>query len=1071
MTRSLLFSVCILFGSVWSTSVSASPVTRGQARQQAQEFLTLKGRSLSDHAPYHAPRHTSGQADADNALYYVFNTTGNQGFVVISGDDRTEQVLGYVEHGSFDAQNMPEGLRWLLQMYEEQIVSLDAAIPSAPLIQTNEGGVTPRLYEASSAQSQPFLPLQESQPFLPLQGELEGVACASPARHTVEPLMTTRWNQFGPYNLLCPRYYNDDGTEADLCATGCVATAIAQVIGYYRYPAETQRYIPSYEVEFKAGDNTIKKRLDGIPAHSVIDWDNILDVYTGNETAQQDTAIAQLMYWVGVGCKMGYGPSSGAGFSEGVKALVNYFGFDDGTHIEQRGNFTIEGWSNLLYTELANGHPIAFAGTNSGGAHAFVIDGYDISGLFHLNWGWGGMDDGYFRVDVLAPDDNSGAGASQTPDGYNMGQEAIIGMRLPDDVKAETVQPRLTVNDWELRSGNRFFANYVNWSGVSAQWDMGIAYANEEGGLELIGTKQSYQLSTNTYKGLEFEVKGLAPGTYHMVPVSKRSSQKVWQTHVNPNITYVLVVVDEQGNISMEKRPIEDITLAQLNFPSNHKVGDRQTVQAVFQNHGDEYSREVHLFASPTADKGEHLCRTQVTIAEGGETVSAFTFTPDVAGTWNIWLTNDWDGNDVVGQGTVEITAEGIASSHRLRYASHTVSNRSNGVVYGNCMQGKVTILNQSDEVYDGVVRLWLFKEAAGGGFFGDASVFVHLTIEPNKTAQAFYDFDHLELNANYVMSILYAEGGDIQDGGLKNMGRTTAGILYWQQNKQLSGMAPTKTLRVPSGAVAVDMSCAGNSVQTVQPNENPNTIYILSASAQLPEGLEGKNVVRGKDCERLVLTDNYGFWSPIRFNAAHAEYSRVAAPVWETIALPFAADALPSGVTLKEFTEQDDEGNVCFAVSSGLQRNIPYLIYSAKEGEILFEGTDVRISSSKEAPMMAGTCDFQFTGTTLSTTFNPSEIYDLDAENGCFRLIDERTTVKPFRGWFVCSLGADHLPSAISFDTDVPVIPTAIQPCVEVMPQQVYDMQGRKVGTLTAHPSSLRKGIYVVNGKKVVIH
>ena len=120
---------------------------------------------------------------------------------------------------------------------------------------------------------------------------------------------------------------------------------------------------------------------------------------------------------------------------------------------------------------------------------------------------------------------------------------------------------------------------------------------------------------------------------------------------------------------------------------------------------------------------------------------------------------------------------------------------------------------------------------------------------------------------------------------------------------------------------------------------------------------------------------------------------------------------------------------------------------------------------------MMAGTSDFQFTGTTLSTTFNPSEIYDLDAENGCFSLIDERTTVKPFRGWFVCSLGADHLPSAISFDTDVPVIPTAIQPCVEVMPQQVYDMQGRKVGTLTAHPSSLRKGIYVVNGKKVVIH
>ena len=103
------------------------------------------------------------------------------------------------------------------------------------------------------------------------------------------------------------------------------------------------------------------------------------------------------MYWVGMGCKMGYGPSSAAGFPEGVNALVNYFGYDDGTHIESRGNYTIAGWNELLYNELATGHPIAFAGTNTGGAHAFVLDGYDMDGLFHVNWGWGGLDNGYFR--------------------------------------------------------------------------------------------------------------------------------------------------------------------------------------------------------------------------------------------------------------------------------------------------------------------------------------------------------------------------------------------------------------------------------------------------------------------------------------------------------------------------------------------------------------------------------------------------------------------------------------------------------------------------------------------------
>ena len=111
------------------------------------------------------------------------------------------------------------------------------------------------------------------------------------------------------------------------------------------------------------------------------------------------------------------------------------------------------------------------------------LDGYDIEGLFHINWGWGGLDNGYFRIDVMAPDDNSGIGASSTPDGYNMGQDAIIGLRLPDDVQAETQQPRLTVNDWEIRRGNTFFANYVNWAGFTATWDMGIGYVDETGTL------------------------------------------------------------------------------------------------------------------------------------------------------------------------------------------------------------------------------------------------------------------------------------------------------------------------------------------------------------------------------------------------------------------------------------------------------------------------------------------------------------------------------------------------------------------------------------------------------------
>ena len=325
---------------------------------------------------------------------------------------------------------MPEGLQWLLQSYAEQIGHVRAAHHAAR----------------------------------PSQSPSRVMA----VRHNIEPLLSTLWNQGHPYNLLCPQYYNQDGTLGDRCATGCVATAIAQVMAYYKYPASTKRTIPGYVQYFDTDKGSKSVQLRNIPANSVIDWEQMLDAYGDHDSEQQQQAVAQLMYWVGLGCKMGYGPSSAAGFPEGVNALKRYFGYDDGTHIESRSNHTIRSWDELLYKELETGHPIAFAGTNSGGAHAFVLDGYDIDGLFHVNWGWGGMDNGYFRIDVLDPDNDSGIGASPTPGGYNMGQDAIIGMRLPDDVTAPADAYRLTVNDWEIRRGNVFFANYVNWSSVNA---------------------------------------------------------------------------------------------------------------------------------------------------------------------------------------------------------------------------------------------------------------------------------------------------------------------------------------------------------------------------------------------------------------------------------------------------------------------------------------------------------------------------------------------------------------------------------------------------------------------------
>lgn len=1062
--RTTITAIAVLIGWMTLGTVQAAPIDCQQALQAARQFVTPRGKTItSTHPRALAPSHPRTSM-ADEAAYYVFDIDNKGGFVIVAGDDSVEPVIGYVEHGSFDADNMPDAMRWFLETFEESV--------NRGYVGTKVGGYE-NTTNANLAPSHPSTPAPSNTNLAPPYPRTPAPSNISPrntpARHTVEPLLQTLWNQGNPYNILCPRYLNGDGTEGDHSATGCVATAIAQVMGFYRYPAETQRYIPSYECEFETDDGKVKKRIDGISPHSVIDWDNILNEYNGQSTARQDTAIAQLMLYVGVGCKMGYGPSSGAGFSEGVNALINYFGYDDGTRIEQRGKYTIQGWSDLLYTELATGHPIAFAGTNSGGAHAFVIDGYDMSGLFHLNWGWGGLDNGYFRIDALAPDDNSGIGASLTPDGYNMGQEAIIGLRLPDDEKADPVQPQLSVNDWELRNGNRFFANFVNWSGVASSWDMGIAYKDTEGEWQLVGTKRTSQISNNYYVGQEFVISGLQPGTYHVVPVSKRSSQKAWQTQVNPDIRYILVEVDADGNVATALRPIEDISLDELTFPGSHKVNERQSVQAIFSNHGDEYSREIHLLAGlvPRAADGnvtvEHICRTQVTIAEDGQTVSAFYFEPNQTGTWLVRLSTDYDGHNIVGEGTVEITADGVAQANNLRYVSHTVTNRSNGAIYGNRMQGKVTIMNQGDEAFDGMVRLWLFRLADDGYYYGANSTMVPLHIESKKTAQAAYDFDHLDLNTTYTMSILYQQGGDIQDGGLKQMGRTQAGIVYWQQNRTMSGAAPTNSFNVPSGAVAVDMSSAGNGVKSVRPNANPNTIYILPVGGQKPTGLDERNVVVGDECEELTLTDDYGFWSPVTFTAQQAVYTRETTAGWETIALPFSVDDLPPGVVLKEFTEQTAGQTPTFDTSHALARNIPYIIYSKVGGSQLFEATDVRISSTNEAPMIVGTDDYHFIGATLSTTFNPGEIYVFDGESGCFSLISERTTIKPFRAYIVGYIEEGMQPSQFDVDT---AIPTALPMVTSdtATPQGLYDLQGRRIN------GPYGKGVYIFNGRKVVV-
>ena len=1054
--RTLALSL-LLFAAA---TTSAEPVTPEQALQQARQFLQQKQRTC-DATPVKSqfairksqisarPKDACYQRDArihesqpTLPPYYIFNTEGGQGFVIIAGDDRAETILGYTDQGTFDPTNVPEGLDWLLTSYTDQ---MEALVPDA----------SPSGKRPSPSHVAPRTP--------------------------VPPLLPFLWNQGEPYNILCPRYLNRDGSEGDRSATGCVATAVAQVMGYYRYPDATQRYIPAYTVDYDTDEGKKTVRMQGVQRGATIDWDNILPVYDGNSTARQDTAIAELMLYVGLGSKMSYGASSATFLSTACDALVNYFGYDDGTHIESRGNYTIAGWHDLLYNELATGHPIAFSAVNSGGGHAFVLDGCDAEGLFHVNWGWGGLDNGYFRIDVLAPDVGTGIGASPTPDGYNMGQEAIIGMQLPDDIKADPVQPCLTANDWELRPGNVFFANFVNWTGINTTWDMGIGYADADGNIVPIGNKATAQINANYYSGQSFTITGLPAGTYHVVPISKRASTNNWLSHVNPDIRYVLVTVDDSGQTTVELRPIESIEVTGINFPGNHRTGDRQTVRATFRNLGDEYFREVHLFASTTDYMGESLGRTALTMEEGGEGTTSFFFTPDHAGTWNVWLCLDDRGNHILAQTTVDISDEGTAGGYNLRYVSHTVTNRSNGNVYGNRMHGKVNILNQATETFDGNVRLWLFKQADNGGFYGDASVYRHITVEPRKTATVTYAFDDLQLGANYVMSILYEEGGDIQDGGLKNMGRTQAGVVYWQQDLTLSGMAPAATISIPNGAATVDFSCAQNAVKTVRPNSNPNALYLFPEGSTVPDGLEEANVVVGSQAGTIRLSDGYTFYTPVAFTAAEAVYERPTTDdgSWQTLTLPFAPQQLPEGLKVLALTGETTNQLPYFTATTDVLPYVPYLVssnaastpseaYRFTAANAKFPTTTLsNVANGIAAGIPVVTDNYRFIGTTIKTRL--SGLYKLDAAQTAFMPAPANMLTEAFNAYFTTTLSLD----TITFETDQL---SAISDPINQWSNRIssnsksFDLLGRQRSTYNDQRSTSPR-LRIINGKKIITH
>ena len=432
--KKFLLSLCCL---VYAFIVYAGPVSEKQALAKASQFMSGKSFVLSKISE------NVKKGPSRSTPYYVFNAEGNAGFVIVSGDDRTKPILGYSENGAFKENELPENVQWWLNYYAKAISSLED-------------------YPA----------------------EVGRKSVTATARSTVAPLIKTQWDQDSPYNDLC--YFDRLGQ----CLTGCAATAMAQVVNFYKYP----KSVPAIDA-YTTWDGNY---FDALPA-TTLNWKNMTD---GD--------IAKLCRYCGQSIEMDYGPyGSGATAELASLALVKYFGYNKSTHAIYRNGYSPDEWENEIYQELAAGYPIIYSGLSIyDNGHTFIVDGYK-DGLYHVNWGWGGWFDTYFVLTVM-----DSMGPDYPEKTYSEEQSAIVGVR---PTKGGTLDyPLMTISLLELPQGEarevtRGSANDNFYVPVSLKMDNSANSDDDMAGMGLA----LYKGKEKVENLLQFGASQQRPGMYY----------------------------------------------------------------------------------------------------------------------------------------------------------------------------------------------------------------------------------------------------------------------------------------------------------------------------------------------------------------------------------------------------------------------------------------------------------------------------------------------------------------------------------------------------------------------------
>ena len=814
----------LTFGILACLKLTAKQITEQEALQKAQQFM--QGKILT--TPQKS-RSMKRAATAHQSLY-VFNVEDDGGFVIVSGDDRTDAILGYAMSGSIDETAMPQGLKaWMEQTAKsiEALAQQPAAQAPAP------------------------------------------VASRTVAIHAeVKPLILTTWNQGnysndantdGVYNVHLPMIYSR------YPCTGCVATAGAQLMYYYRWPQDMTETVPGYKASSIANTSEDLQPIQ-------FQWNQMKTRYDLNDTnAEAVSAVADLMLYAGYAAQMNYGVgSSGASTTTLAEGMTTYFDYNPDTwRSVSRYDYSISEWDELMYKELAHGRPVIYSGSSLSGGHAFLCDGYDGAGLYHFNWGWGGKGNGYFRL--------------YEPSEYIFDNYCIIGLQPNSWPVDEEPDPSADDSWYEPRieglvatasnakvDGTLIDMRLGNNNDETCGFGFGMAELKANGELDVLDTRhdiyQNWPLNKGYYyTSIKFDIAGypLSEGKHTLVPVSLLSGSTEWKRCRPANFYFEVTVKDGQKTIVVHPR--EALKINKLELVSGSMPEKRQSIVMNVTNEGDNIEKTFYVFDGTEEAKGNHLRSQTIKIAagntkelrfsigklsegehvlwvasdfdatqvyaklkvnigtdlqvasidvvgkkhcykeirvdavvenhsgdyteplylfastsssknyayaagtaieQGSSQVVSFYFKPSVAGTWNLWIATDDQGKNVIGQTTVDI-AEANAANLTI---SEQALNFDGVSIKDEKITVRATVTNRSEYDYDDLIEVRFYELIPGTG--RGSQVYVkqqEVTVAPSATVTVDFDFpDAVDGKSYFWYAYYYSMGSVVQSAGGK---------------------------------------------------------------------------------------------------------------------------------------------------------------------------------------------------------------------------------------------------------------------------------------------------------------